>query len=83
MVIYCVGSTVADPGYLLILDPGSDHFLIPDPNFFFILDPVSYMKSGMQAYFFLASYVYRSKVLVLRIVKNIRDPEKIHHGSKG
>jgi hypothetical protein len=29
--------------------------------------------------FFLASYAFRSKVLV--IVKKIRDPEKIHPGS--
>jgi hypothetical protein len=31
------------------------------------------MKSGMQTYFFLASYAFRSKVLVLVIVKKIRD----------
>jgi hypothetical protein len=40
--------------------------------------PGSYMKSGMQTYFFLASYAFRSKVLVLFIFKNIRDPETIH-----
>jgi hypothetical protein len=34
------------------------------------------MKSGMQNYFFLAYYAFRSKVLVLVIVKKIRDPEK-------
>jgi hypothetical protein len=32
------------------------------------------MKSGMQTYFFLASYAFRSKGLVLVIVKTIRDP---------
>jgi hypothetical protein len=36
------------------------------------------MKSGMQIYFLLASYAFRSNVLV--IVKNIQDPEKIHPG---
>jgi hypothetical protein len=30
------------------------------------------MKSGMQTYFFLASYAFRSKVLVLVLVK--KDP---------
>jgi hypothetical protein len=34
----------------------------------------SYMKSGMQTYFFLASYGFRSKVLVLVIVEKLRDP---------
>jgi hypothetical protein len=54
---------------------GSKHFFIPVPG--------SYMKSGMQTYFFLAFYAFRSKVLVLVIpvVKKIRDPEKIHPGS--
>jgi hypothetical protein len=33
------------------------------------------MKSGMQAYFFLASYNFRSKVFVFVIVKKIRDPD--------
>jgi hypothetical protein len=58
-----------------MFDPGSgsDHFLITDP--------VSYMKSGMQTYFLLASYAFRSKVLV--IVKKILDPEKIPPGSRG
>jgi hypothetical protein len=32
------------------------------------------MKSGMQTYVFLASYAFRSKVLVLVIVKKIREP---------
>jgi hypothetical protein len=32
------------------------------------------MKSGMQNYFFLASFTFRSKALV--IVKKIRDPDK-------
>jgi hypothetical protein len=32
------------------------------------------MRSGMQTYFFLASYAYKSKVLVLGIVNKIRDP---------
>jgi hypothetical protein len=40
------------------------------------------MKNGMQTYFFLASYAFRSKVLVLVIVKKIRDPEKFHPGSR-
>jgi hypothetical protein len=53
------------------------------------------MKSGMQTYFFLASYGFRSEVLVFFVVKKIRDPrsgiqdqgseirdpEKIHRGS--
>jgi hypothetical protein len=43
------------------------------------------MKSEMQTYFFLASYAYRSKVLVLVIVKKIRDPKKfiLNPGSRG
>jgi hypothetical protein len=32
------------------------------------------MKSGMQTHFLLASFAFRSKVLV--IVKKIRDPKK-------
>jgi hypothetical protein len=54
---------------------GSDHFLIPDPdlNIFY---PGSYMKIKMQTYFLLASYAFRSKVLVLVIVKEIQDQEK-------
>jgi hypothetical protein len=47
----------------------------------FIPDLGSYMKSGMQTYFFLASYGFSSKVLDLVIVKNVRDPGKIHPGS--
>jgi hypothetical protein len=41
---------------------GSEHFFLPG----------SYMKSGMQT-FFLVSYAFRSKVLVLVIIKKIRD----------
>jgi hypothetical protein len=67
--------------------PGSGHLLIPDHGSgskqFFIPDPRSYMQSGMQTYFFLASYAFRSKVLALLIVKKIRDQEKIHPGSQG
>jgi hypothetical protein len=44
--------------------PGFKHYFIPDPE--------SYMKGGMQTYFFLASYAFRSKVLVFVIVKKIR-----------
>jgi hypothetical protein len=42
------------------------------------------MKSGMQTYFFLASCGFRSKVVILVIVKRstIRDPEKIHPWSR-
>jgi hypothetical protein len=47
-------------GYYLILDPGSG----------------SNMKSGMRTYFFLASYAFRSKILVLVLVRKIRDLEK-------
>jgi hypothetical protein len=73
----CCGSGMFYPG-CFTLDPGSDHFLIPDPpdpdpNIF---HPGSHMKSGMQTYFFLASYASRSKVLDIVIVKKIRDPEK-------
>jgi hypothetical protein len=50
---------------------GSEHFLIPDPN------PESYMKSGMQTYFCLASYDL-AKVLVFVIVQKIQD----HPGGK-
>jgi hypothetical protein len=45
-----------------------------------IADHGSYIKKGMK-YFFLAFYGFRSKILVLAIVKKIRDPEKIHPGS--
>jgi hypothetical protein len=50
---------------MFYLGSGSDHFLIPDP--------VTYMKSGIQTYFFHASYAFRSKVkiLVLVMVKKI------------
>jgi hypothetical protein len=47
---------------------GSKHFFIPDPE--------SYMKSGTQTYVFLASYAFRSKILILVVVKKIRDPDK-------
>jgi hypothetical protein len=65
-----------------MFNPGSvsDHFLIPDPDPR-IFHPGSYVKSGMQTYFFLAAYAFRRKVLVLVIVKKIRDPEKIRPGS--
>jgi hypothetical protein len=33
------------------------------------------MKSGMQTYYFLASYVFKSKVLAFVIVKKIRDTD--------
>jgi hypothetical protein len=52
------GPSVADPGCFIRIQ-----------TFF---HPGSYMKVGMQTYFFLASYAFRSKVLV--IVKKIRDP---------
>jgi hypothetical protein len=59
--------------------PGSEHFLIPDPdpnNF----HPESYMKSGMQTYYFLASYGFRSKSLSLSLSQ--KDPGYgIHPGS--
>jgi hypothetical protein len=63
----CCGSGMFYPG------SGSDHFLIldPDPNIF---SSGSYVKSGMQTNFFLASYAFGSKVLVLAIVKKIGDP---------
>jgi hypothetical protein len=50
---------------------------------FFILDPGSKLAYLMQTYFFLASYAFRSKVLVLVlvIVKKIRDPGKFNPGS--
>jgi hypothetical protein len=68
---YFIKTSVAGPGCFLP-DPGSgsDHFLISDPGSririqtFFIPDPGSYLKSGMQTYFFLASFNYKSKVFV-------------------
>jgi hypothetical protein len=48
---------------------GSNHFLILD------------LHENWSAIFFLASYAFRSKVLVL--IKKIRDPEKNHPGSRG
>jgi hypothetical protein len=76
----CQGGTVvfsvADPG-CLIPDTGSDNFLISNPGFgskhFFIAG--AYMKSGMQTYFFLDSYAFRTKVPVLVLVKKTWDPE--------
>jgi hypothetical protein len=58
-----------------VADPGC---LIPDPTIFSyriqtLFQPGSYMKSGMQTYFF-APYAFRNKVLTLIIVKKIRDP---------
>jgi hypothetical protein len=56
---------------------GSEHFLIPDrdPNIFSSgISERSYTKSGGLSYFFLASHGVRSKVLVLVIIKNIRNP---------
>jgi hypothetical protein len=54
---------------------------IPDPDpgsgskkFFYIPGPGSYMKSGMQTYFFLASFAFRRKVLAFVVVQKIRDP---------
>jgi hypothetical protein len=47
---------------------------------FFILDPGSYIKSGRQTSFFLASYAFRNKVLV--IVKKIRDPRSGKNSSR-
>jgi hypothetical protein len=71
----CTGTSVVDPGFSIrpFSHPGSGS------KYFFIPDPEYLMKSGMQTYFFLASYAFRSKVLV--IVKKIRDPEKTHPGS--
>jgi hypothetical protein len=51
---------------------GSDHLLSPDP------DPNIFSSPNI----FLASYAFKSKFLVLVIVKKIRDPEKIHPGSR-
>jgi hypothetical protein len=76
-----VAVSVADPG-CFIQDP--------DPTIFSsqvriqtFIHHGSYMKSGMQTYFFLASYAFRSKVIVLVKKKSgIRDPEKTHPGSR-
>jgi hypothetical protein len=64
--------SIADPGCFI-----SD----PDPTIFSsririqtYFNPGSYMKCGMQTYFFLVSYAFRSKVLGLVILKKIRDP---------
>jgi hypothetical protein len=68
--------SVADPE-CYIQNPGSNYFLISDPesgNKHFFLDPGSYMKSGIHTYFILASYAFRSQVLVLVMVKKVRDP---------
>jgi hypothetical protein len=40
---------------------------------FFIQDPGSYMKSGMLTYLFLASFAFRSKVLVESKRSGIRE----------
>jgi hypothetical protein len=77
-------SSVADPGcFIPDQDPTIFSSRIPDPKMFFIPDPGFYMKNGIN-YFFLASYAFRSKVLVL--VRDhgteIRDPEKIHPRSQ-
>jgi hypothetical protein len=48
-------------------------FLIPDPNIF--------SSRILHEKFFLVYYDFRNKVLVLVMVKKIRDPEKIHPGS--
>jgi hypothetical protein len=71
-------NSVADPGYF-IQDPDPTIFSsrIRIQTFF---HPGSYMKSGMQIYFFLVSYAFRSKKILI-LVKQIRDPEKIHLGS--
>jgi hypothetical protein len=65
-------TSVADP-QCSIPDPDKTIFSPPDPGsgseHFFIPDTGSYMKSGMQTYFSLASYAFRSKVLVSVIVK--------------
>jgi hypothetical protein len=64
--------------------PGSDHILIPDPGsvskHFFIPDPEAYMISGMQTSFFLASYAFRSNVLVI-LKKDPGSGKKIRPGS--
>jgi hypothetical protein len=52
--------------------PGSDHFLIPDPDPNIFSSRILHEK--WNAHFFLSSYAFRSKVLVLVIVKKIRDP---------
>jgi hypothetical protein len=69
--------SVTDPR-CFIQDPGSgtDQFSHPGSGskHFYIQDPGTFMKSGMQTYFFLAFYAFRSKALVLVIVIKIRDP---------
>jgi hypothetical protein len=52
---------------------GSDHSSIQNPGF--------YKKSGMKTYFYLSSYAFRSKVLVIVIVKKIRDQGSGKHSS--
>jgi hypothetical protein len=66
-------------------DPGC---FIPDPtifssriqNFFLSQIPDPTRKVECKVTFFLASYAFRSKVLV--VVKKIRDPEKIDPGAR-
>jgi hypothetical protein len=73
-----ITNSVANSG-CFIPNPAIFSSRIPDSdsNIFLIPDPGSYMKSGMQTYFYLAFYAFRSKVLVLvtGIVKKIEDPE--------
>jgi hypothetical protein len=67
---------------MFYIGAGSDHFLIPDPDPN-IFHPASYINkwNANLPYLFLASYAFRSKVLVL--VKMIRDPEKFIPDPKG
>jgi hypothetical protein len=65
-----VCSSVADPECFM-QDPDLTIFSSRIPTFF---NPGSLIKSGIQTYFFLASYAFRNKVLVLVIVKEIRNP---------
>jgi hypothetical protein len=60
-------------------DPTIFSSRIPDPNIF---NPGSSIKNGMQTYFFLASYAFRSKVFVLVIVKKTRDPRSGRNSSR-
>jgi hypothetical protein len=75
--------SVADPG-CFIPDPAIFSSRIRIQTFF---HPESYMKSGMQTNLFLASYAFRSSHSLSHSQKDtgseIRDPEKIHPGSRG
>jgi hypothetical protein len=52
-----------------------DDAVLPDPGCFIPAPTIfSYHRIRMQTYFFLASYAFRSKVLVLVKVRKIRDP---------